>query len=329
MSSLLGPWAVRAAVSLRLPDLLAEGAGDTAELAARCGAAQDGLDRLLRHLELLGVVQGTSARWENTEIGELLREDHPSRMRRNLDQDDAYLGKVDRSSYGLLAAVRRGGPVWEELYGHSFWDEMAVNPEFGKGFDRLMADYSVRVGPAVATSYDWSSVRHVVDVGGGTGKVLASILRKSPSARGTLVDLPETVENAGLLLDEADVSDRCSVVGQSFFAPLPSGGHVYLLVNVVHNWSDDDGVRILRQCARAASPGARVVLIERLVPTDADEHQRLVASSKDLYMLMLLGGRERGEEDFHRLGTAAGLSWSVTRPLADHPELSLLEYTVD
>lgn len=329
LSSLLNPWAVRAAATLRLPDLIGTGTVSTAELADRAGADPDALARLLRHLALLDVVRAVGEnRWQLGELGPVLREEHPAQLCRNLDQDDRYLGTVDANTSGLLAAVRSGASAWPGLRGVTFWEESARDPEFGSRFDALMDHYSRRLGPALAAGYPWSQVRRVVDVGGGAGRVLASVLAAHPRLQGTLLDLAGAVSGARPVLDEAEVTDRCTVVAGSFFAELPTGGQVYLLVNVVHNWDDADSTRILRGCAQAAAPQGRVVLVERLVPDDAGADERFMASSKDLYMLLLLGGRERTEREHHALAADAGLAHEGTRVLAGNPDLSVLEYSV-
>lgn len=330
MSSLLDPWAVRAAATLRLPDLVADGADTTAELARRSGTDPDALGRLMRHLRLLGLFTATTdGRWRLTRLGEQLRDGHPTQLRRTLDQDDAYLQKVDQSGHGLLAAVRTGGPVWEETHGLEFWDDLARHPELGSGFDRKMERHSATFGPAIARGHDWSSARQVVDVGGGTGRVLAAVLSAHPQLGGTLVDLPGTVGHAGPVLREAGVADRCAVVPQSFFDPLPPGGDVYLLVNVVHNWGDEASVKILRRCADAAGTGGRILLAERILTEHASDTEQAFVSGTDLYMLMLIGGKERTTEEFGLLGTGAGLRLAATHALPDCPWLSLVEYTVE
>jgi 2,7-dihydroxy-5-methyl-1-naphthoate 7-O-methyltransferase len=330
MSSLLDPWAVRAAATLRLPDLVAEGADTTSDLATRSETDPDALNRLMRHLQILGLFCTTADdRWELTELGELLRDDHPLRMRRALDQTNQYLRKVDQSAYGVLAAVRAGGTVWDRLHGLSFWDDVAANPELGRGFGELMASRLALLGPAISRSYDWTASRHIIDVGGGTGRVLASILGIQPDLHGTLVDLPSMITDAAAVLEEANVADRCVVVPQSFFDVLPRGGDVYLLANILHNWNDENSAKILRRCAEAAGPGGRVLLVERVVTDKADENERVFVSTSDLSMLLLLGGKERTEDEFHQLALMTGVRHTATHPLAEYPWMSLLEYTVN
>jgi hypothetical protein len=236
---------------------------------------------------------------------------------------------MDMSTYGLLEAVRTGGAVWEKLHGLSFWDDKTADPGLSRCFDAVNANNSIMFGPAIAQGYDWSTVQHIVDVGGGTGRALATILSVHPHLRGTLVDLPGPAADAALVLEEANVVGRCVVVPQSFFDALPSGGDVYLLANTVNDWSDEDSARILRRCAEAAGPGRRVLVAERVATDEADEAERGLASRVDLFVLLLFGGRVRSEEEFRRLGATAGLRHTVTHALVDYPWLSLVEYVVE
>ena len=170
LTSLLDPWAVRAAATFRLPDLVAEGADTIGELAIRSETHPDGLGRLMRHLTLLGLFRTTAdGCFEVTEMGEALRDGHPIGIRSTLDQTNPFLSRLDQSAHGLLQAVRTGGPAWEHLHGLSFWDNMTAEPGFGEGYDAQMNQHSAMFGAAIARSYDWSSVRHVIDVGGGWG----------------------------------------------------------------------------------------------------------------------------------------------------------------
>jgi len=293
LTSLLDPWAVRTAATLRLPDLVDEGADTIDELAVRSDTHPDGLGRLMRHLALLGLFRTTAdGRFEVTEMGEALRDSHPMGIRSTLDQTNPFLSKLDQSTHGLLYAVRTGGPAWEHLHGLSFWDNMTVESGFGEGYDAQMNQHSSLFGTAIAHSYDWSSVRHVIDVGGGVGRTLAALLSEHPHLRGSLVDLPGPAAEAASLLEQAGVADRCTIVQQSFLDALPVGGDAYLVANVVHNWNDEGAASLLRRCAEAAVPGGKVLLVERIASTATDEALQAV-SHLDLFMLMTSGGRER------------------------------------
>jgi SAM-dependent methyltransferase len=155
-------------------------------------------------------------------------------------------------------------------------------------------DAQVLVDPA-----DWESVRHVVDVGGGTGALLAEVLRARPRIRGTLVDLPRAVARSGEIFQAAGVADRVTTVGQSFFDPLPGGADVYMLKNVLSDWPDPEAKAILSRCAEAARPSGRVVLLGGVTP-DKDP-------SPELLMMVLVGGKARTLGEFRKLAGEAGL----------------------
>lgn len=329
MSSLLEPWVVRVAATLRLPDLVAGGAGTAAALAQRSGADADALARLMRHLTILGFFSITAAgTWEITELGALLKDDHPLGMRRGLDQNDHYAQKLDRSVHGLLDAVRAGDAVWEIVHGLSFWDNMTADPQLAESFNAHMAHHSSLFGPAISRGYDWSHIRRIVDVGGGTGRTLATLLSAHPHLHGTLIDQPGPIADATAVLTEAGVIDRCTVLPQSFFDPLPAGGDVYLLANIIHDWNDDDSIKVLSRCVQAAGPAGRILLAERTITDQKDHREQLSFSQMDLYMLLLFGSRERTLLEFHELAAAAGLQHTTVYALADFPTLSLIEYTV-
>jgi hypothetical protein len=145
----------------------------------------------------------------------------------------------------------------------------------------------------------WDSIRTVVDVGGGTGSLLAEIMRAHPAIHGTLVDLPSTVERSAEIFERAGVADRVSPAGQSFFDPLPAGADLYLLNKVLADWPDREAIAILTECAVAASPDGRVLVMSGV--TDAD------IPDPELLMMVLVGGKDRTMAEFRELAAAAGL----------------------
>ncbi|MGA8116691.1 MAG: methyltransferase [Actinocatenispora sp.] len=320
------PTAVRAAATLRLPDLVEAGTTGLADLAEQSGCERDPLGRLLRYLCLIGLfTEDGPERYALTDVGRGLLSDHPAGLRRWLDLDsDARRieARMEGAMGHLLTAVRTGEPVYEKAYGCTFWDDLAADKELARSFDDSLAVHAGDLAREVAGSYDWGSVGHVVDVGGGTGALLAELLGRHSGLRGTLLDMDSVVVNAPEVL--APVADRAEIVGGSFFDALPTGADVYLIANTVHNWADDDAVRILRRCAEAAPGHGRVVLAERLL----DAKDPLLASYADLLMLVLLGAKERTVDDFRALGAKAGLHLAETTRL-EHPGLWLLEFTVD
>jgi 2,7-dihydroxy-5-methyl-1-naphthoate 7-O-methyltransferase len=151
-------------------------------------------------------------------------------------------------------------------------------------------------------------VRHVVDVGGGTGGLLAEVLRANAGIRATLVDLPDTVARGRRFLAERGLDDRCDFAGQSFFDPLPAGGDVYLLSAILHAWGDEPATTILRRCAEAGGKTGRVLIVEHDAAGDPAAFAEM-----DLRMLALVGGRERTVDDYATLAAAAGLAVTDVR----------------
>src|SRR5699024_1007476 len=208
---LVTPLAVRAAATLRVADTMTDGPVTVAHAAAQCHAEPAALVRLLRHLACKGLfTEPESGSFALTATGELLRSDHPSQMRVQLDLD-GFGGQMDLVFTGLMHTLRTGEPAWERVFGTPFWRHLEVDPTMGESFDAMMAagpEYFVDIMGA----FDWEQARHVVDVGGGSGELLATVLGAHPQVRGTLVDLPATAERGRARLTAAGLGDRCDVV---------------------------------------------------------------------------------------------------------------------
>jgi hypothetical protein len=307
LMDLVTPMAMRVAATLRLADLMPD--DDTGEsvpageLAGRAGADPDALARMLRHLVHRGVfTEPRPGEFAVNPVAALLRSGHPASMRAWLDLD-GFGGQMDLAFTGLTHTVRTGEPAWETVFGQPFWPYLDANPAIGTSFDAIMAaDADYR--SALAAGYDWTGVRHVMDVGGGTGRLLADVLTHNPQLRGTLLDLPRTVARGREYLAELGLDARCDVAGQSFFDPLPAGADAYLLNRVIHDWDDARASLILRRCAEAAGRHGRVLVIESH-GSDGDDPAGFAEMS--LRMLVLAGGRERTIDDYAALAASAGL----------------------
>jgi hypothetical protein len=308
LMDLVTPMALRVAATLRLADFMPDdGTGegtDIDSLAEHAGASQEALVRMLRHLVHRGVfTEPRPARFAVNHAAALLRTDQPGAQWLNLD---GFGGQMDLVFTGLAHTVRTGEPAWEQVFGQPFWAYLDANPAISASFDAVMA---VDAGnAAVAEGYDWSAVRHVADVGGGTGTLIAEVLRSNPHLCGTLADLPETAARARHYLAGLGLDGRCHVVGQSFFDPLPAGADVYLLSRVIHDWDDAAASAILRRCAEAAGSTGRVLVIEAAAGGDAASFAEM-----NLRMLVLAGGRERTIDDYTTLAASAGLHVTATR----------------
>jgi O-methyltransferase domain len=297
-----GPWtgqALYAAAKLGVADHLTDGARTVADLAGACGADAGALYRILRALSMIGIFAEVRPReFALNSTAELLRSDHPMTHRHFVIMHGE---EIFRAFGDIVAAVRSGQPVFSELYGASYFDYLATNEEASTKFNAAMGKGGLP--PAVARRLDLSDVATVVDVGGGIGVLLGDLLRHSPHLRGVLFDRPAALADARSDLREGDLAARCELVGGDFFESVPQGGDAYVLCHVLHDWSDEDCVRILRNVRRAMPTGGRLLVFEWLL-ADGFDPRKL----SDLVMLVILGGRERTAEEFTALLTSAGFA---------------------
>lgn len=310
LTDAITPWAVRAAATLKLADLIAGGTTRLADLASAAGADVDSLRRLLRYLTVRGVfTEPEPGVYGLTEVGAILKADHPAGRRPWWDVD-GVAGRIEGSFIRLTDSIRTGEAAYPLVYGQSFYDDLGSNPERATSFNALMATHAAYFDKVVG-GFDWNSVKHVFDVGGGTGALLTEILKANPHLRGTLVDLATVVKQAEGRFADAGVSDRASVFGGSIFEPLPTGGDVYVLSNVLHDWNDGPSVEILKRCAEAAGSNGRVLVVQILVAEEGNRpmsiQEKLFITQMDLRLLALMGGRERTYDEFAALGAQAGL----------------------
>jgi hypothetical protein len=204
----------------------------------------------------------------------------------------------------LLQLVRTGEPAYREVFGLSFWDDLDAHPDLAATFDALIGPAGHGVpSPEFGITGGWGQVRRIVDVGGGTGGMLAQILRIHPHVQGTLVDLPRTVARSGEIFAAAGVDGRVTIAAQSFFDPLPPGADVYLLRGILNDWPDRDAAAILRRTAEAAEPSGRVVILKSVGPDD--DRKRLEIET------VLLGGKHRTISEFAALARRSGLDVSA------------------
>jgi hypothetical protein len=302
LSDLATPWCVHVVVTLRVAEHLAAGATAIDDLAAAVGADPAALARVLRHLSSKGVFEEpTPGRFALNDNARMLLEPG-ARLGFDLD---GFGGRMANAWGTLLTAVRTGAPAYQSVFGRPFWDDLAAHPAIAADFDALMGPGHGTPDPDVLPGGDWSAVRTVVDVGGGTGSLLAEILRTHPAIRGTLVDLPATIARSRQVFETAGVADRVTTVGQSFFDPLPAGADLYVMKNVLGDWPDREAAALLGRCADAARPTGRIVIVGG-VSLDA------TVASPALLMLVLVGGKERTLDEFLVLARGAGLEVTAT-----------------
>jgi SAM-dependent methyltransferase len=298
LSDLCTPWCVHVVATLRIADHILAGNADIPQLAAASGADPDSLHRVLRHLVSKGLFEEPAP--GRFALNQAARELLSGPFRLGLDLDGIG-GRMAHAWGTMLSAVRTGRPAYHEAFGRGFWGDLDAHPDIAASFDALMspAGHGVPDAQVLLDPADWRSVRTVVDVGGGTGALLAEVLRAQPEIRGTLVDLPRTVARSGEVFQAAGVAGRVTTAAQSFFDPLPAGMDVYLLKSVLGDWPDPEAKAILRRCAEAARPSGRIVILNGVSPDESP--------SPDLLMMVLIGGKGRTLREFRELALEAGL----------------------
>jgi ubiquinone/menaquinone biosynthesis C-methylase UbiE len=301
-----GYWVAKAlnvAAELGVADLLRDGPRTIGELASACGAHPPTLYRLLRALASQGVFAELGGqRFELTPLAELLRSDGPDSKRalaRMYGASEQFGAWAD-----LMECVRTGEPSFAKRYGTSAWEYRSKRPDVDAVFNEAMTGVTTQVADAVVAAYNFDGLNTVVDVGGGHGVLMATILRAHPRMRGVLIDLPRVIAGTRALLEAAGVAERCETVALDFFESVPPGGDAYILAQILHDWDDEQCNAILRNCRRAMRPRGRLLVIEQVMPPN---NEPSFSKWLDLHMLVMLGGRERTRAEYGVLLGSNGL----------------------
>jgi SAM-dependent methyltransferase len=306
------------AAKLGIADLVAETPKTADELAHATKAHAPSLRRLLLMLSSVGIfAEDTAGRFRATPLGELLRRDHPQSQRSlAMMFGSAFFWKP----WGeLCEAVLTGQPAFDRVYGVSLFDYLSTHSEDAAIFNDAMTSTSARDVSAILAAYDFSRFERIIDVGGGHGALLHAILSANTKLHGVLADLPAVLAGAAALRSEP-IAHRCSIVGTDFFESVPDGADGYLMKTIVHDWNDEDALKILRNCRRAIRPNGRLLLIEWVLKgsNEPDPGRGL-----DMQMLVQFRGRERTEADFEALLREAG--FSLMRVIPTSGPVSIVE----
>ena len=310
--------AIGAAVRLGLPMALAEGARDVDALAAATTTHAPSLRRLLEALATLGLVAvDERGSWFLVGAGRLLLPE----VGGSLAAWAEFCAGASWDAWRRLDDSVRTGASQRRRQGFAHLDDDAAAAAL---FNRAMRDLTAPIAAVFAERIDLGPNARVIDVGGGEGELLAGLLLRHPQATGRVFDLAHAADAATRRFAEGGLTARASFVAGDFFAAVPGDADVYLLKSVLHDWGDDDAVRILRSVAAAMAPSARVFVLERLRPEPAGSSpiDRAIARS-DLNMLVATGGRERSEVTYRQLLEASGLR--AQRTLALMPGYGSIE----
>jgi hypothetical protein len=317
-----GYWLSRviyAAARLGLPDLLKDGPKSVNALAEQTSTVPSALYRLLRALASFGI-------FHEDEDGDF----HTTPLASVLESDRAFslhsfavsvLGEDHYQAWGeLIHSLETGRPGFELALGVDVWRYYSTHPEAGRLFSESMADLTGLIAPGILASYDFSSASTVVDIGGGQGELLSCILAAHPGVKGILCDLAHATEGARSRLAGLQLLSRCDILSGDFFEEVPGGGDIYLMKFVIHDWNDESAVKILTTCRKAMKPGAKLLLIESVVP---GRNEFGLSKLVDLNMMVVTGGRERTLEEYRGLLEQAGLVFG--RAIETEAGISIIE----
>ena len=321
-SILSSPWLAQSCYALAkfgIPDLMADGPREVADLASASGTDRRALHRMLRALASAGLVRQTApGTFELTPVAQPLRS---GVARSSRDAAIMFGEEVFRSLADITYTLQTGRPAFDKVYGQPFYDYLADHPDAAQTFSTAMG--AAPVPPALAAC-DLAGVRTVVDVGGGNGGLLSWVLRAQPQARGILFDLPPAVQQARSRLAGTDLADRVEFVEGSFFDAMPAGADLYVLSRVLHNWPDDEAAAVLRRIRDAIAGDGRLIVLEELIESGgpaagaAGSGQPQPARSgagsvMDLLILVMLSGCDRSEAEYLELLGRAGFAVTAVR----------------
>jgi hypothetical protein len=314
--------ALNVALELGIADRLGDGPRSTADLAKDVGVTEDGLYRVLRALASAGIFEEQDARRFALNLpARMLRKGPSSLHDLGLWMTDPFHFRVYAET---LHSVTTGQPAVEKVTGMPVFEYFAREPKLSAVFNNAMTSWSGPTVDAALAAYDFSGITVLVDVAGGHGHVLTSVLRKYPAMRGVLFDLDHVIAGAAPLIAAAGVSDRVDTVAGDFFKAVPRGD-AYIMKNIIHDWDDDRSIAILRTIRTAMQDGrnGRVILLEAVIPPgNQPDFGKLI----DIEMLLMPGGRERTAEEFASLFERAGFTLARIVPTAS--PLSVIEARV-
>ena len=303
------------AAELGVADHIGEQPASAEALGRAVSSDPDSLCRLMRVLCDYGIFQMHGDRFSHTPASQLLRSDHPQSLR-------SYVRMIGLpwfwGSYQHFEdAVRSGKPALEMVLPNGIFAHLAAHPDEARLFNEAMTGKAQADIPSVLSSYDFSGFQRIADIGGGRGHLLAAILDATPGARGVLFDLPKVIDAARDL-----TSERLELQAGDFFTDELPRCDAYLMMEVIHDWNDADSVRILSAVRRAAPAGAKLLVVELLIPEAVGPN---IGALLDVAMMTLLGGKQRTGQEYEKLYKASG--FRLDRVITMPSDASIIEGT--
>jgi hypothetical protein len=325
---------LRAAVRLRVVELIGDTPRRATEVAAEAGAEPQPMTRLLRAMSGLGLLkEDAPGSFSVTPAGALLDPGHSDSLTSfvRMFTEPAVM----RAWEHLDDSVRTGEIAFESVFGTDFFSHLAQHRELSQEFNAAMSQAVSETAAVLPHAFDFGRFTTITDVGGGDGTLLAHVLDAHPGLTGVVFDTADGLAQAPKTLERHGLQGRCTVSAGDFFRAVPEGSELYLMKSVLHDWTDEQAVTILRHCRGVLPPGGCVLIVEPALPDAVDTNGEAgvtdggVTYLSDLNMLVNVGGRERTRNDFEDVCQSAGLSLTSVTPLADAAPFSLIEAVTD
>lgn len=307
------------AAKLNIAELLYESPKTIKELADSTQTDPAALYRLLRVLAAEGIFKETADQvFSFTELANALHGATEGTIKYYLE---AILGEHAPAFGNLLHSVKTGQTAFDDHYKMDVWEFYGGHPDIAANFNKAMAGLTQYLSRTAVPAYNFNDFNSIVDIGGGNGALLFSILRATDKAKGIIFDAPHVIPQSQQMIEQEQLSNRCEALGGNFFESVPEGKDLYLLKFILHDWNDEDGIKILRNCSDAMHKGSKVLIVEAVIPPGNDHH---AGKYMDITMLACTRGRERSEKDFQYMLNEAGLKFNK---IIDLPidEISLVE----
>jgi len=290
------------AAKLGIADLLSEKPKSCVELAKATETNERNLYRLLRALASVSIFEEIeNKKFKMTPLASYLQTNHEVSMRPlAIMFSEEWHWKPWQNIY---YSVKTGKTAFEHVYCLKLFEYLHREPEAAQSFNEAMTVMTKMCNAAILKSYDFSLNQKIVEVGGGHGSLIASILTANPKIHGILFDLPDVAADAKNIIESENLIDRCTIIGGNFFESVPSNGDLYILKNVIHDWDDEDAISILRNCHNAMMREGEILLIETVIPP---ANQPSFSKLLDLELVAIAGGRERTEVEYQTLLELSG-----------------------
>ncbi|MDN5753684.1 MAG: acetylserotonin O-methyltransferase [Nitrosospira sp.] len=313
--------AISVAARLSLADLLKDGAKNADELAQATGTQARPLYRILRALASVGIfAEDDAGRFRLTPLAKPLQSDTPESLR-----DFSIFIGADwhwRAWGDLFGSAETGQPAFERIYGKAYFDYLGENAAPAQIFNDAMTSLSTAASAAVADGYDFTGINRLVDVGGGHGMLLSSILEKYPQMSGALIDAPSVIAGTKEAIEARGLAERCDAVGGDFFVSVPAGGDAYIMKHIIHDWNNERASAILQNCHRKMPENGKLLVVEIVIP---EGNVPSLGKLLDLEMLVLLHSYERTEAEYRELFERSG--FRLTRIVPTKSAYSVIEGT--